>query len=130
MKFRKGKQSPYNFKDWNYVPVWIQIIMASVFLFCSFLFFFFGSARICWFFHSKQCIRVLFTDPQIPLFNNFFIKNRSHDTIHTFKNDFITVFSVSIFSFNKNKLNPNESYIFYLIVIVICALRHKFIRSL
>ena len=33
--------------------------------------------------------------PQIPLFSNFFIKNGSHDIIHTFKNYFITVFSVS-----------------------------------
>ena len=31
------------------------------------------------------------------------IKNRSHDTIYTFKNYFATVFSV----FNNNKLNPN-----------------------
>ena len=34
-------------------------------------------------------------DPQTSLFNNFFIKNGSHDTIHTFKNYFATVFSVS-----------------------------------
>ena len=34
------------------------------------------------------------------------IKNGSHGTIHTFKNYFATVFSV--FSFNKNKLYPNE----------------------
>ena len=33
--------------------------------------------------------------PQISLFNHFFIKNRSHSTIHTFKNYFATVFSVS-----------------------------------
>ena len=37
----------------------------------------------------------------------FFIKNGSHNTIHTFKNYFATVFSVSVFSFSKNKLNPN-----------------------
>ena len=41
--------------------------------------------------------RALFTDPQTSLFSNFFIKNRSHGTIHTFKNYFATVFSV--FSF-------------------------------
>ena len=45
--------------------------------------------------------------PQIPLFSHFFIKNESHDTIHTFKNYFATVFLVSVFSFSKNKLNPN-----------------------
>ena len=37
----------------------------------------------------------------------FFIKNESHDTIHTFKNYFATMFSVSVFSFSTNKLNPN-----------------------
>ena len=31
--------------------------------------------------------------------SKFFVKNGSHDTIHTFKNYFVTVFSV--FSFNK-----------------------------
>ena len=38
-------------------------------------------------------------DLQITFFNNFFIKNGSHDTIYTFKNYFATVFSV--FSFLK-----------------------------
>ena len=45
--------------------------------------------------NHEQCTHALFTDPQIPLFNNFFIKNRSHDTNHTFKNYFVTVFSIS-----------------------------------
>ena len=31
-------------------------------------------------------------NPQISLFINFFIKNGSHSTIHTFKNYFVTVF--------------------------------------
>ena len=57
--------------------------------------------------NRKQCIHALFTDPQIPLFSNFFIKNGSHGTIHTFKNYFATVFSVSVFNFSKNKLNLN-----------------------
>ena len=34
------------------------------------------------------------------------IKNKSHDTIYTFKNYFVTMFLV--FSFNKNKLYPND----------------------
>ena len=38
-------------------------------------------------------------NPQIPFFINFFIKNESHGTIHTFKNYFTTVFLV--FSFSK-----------------------------
>ena len=45
--------------------------------------------------------------PQILFFSNFFIKNGSHSTIYTFKNYFTTVFLVSIFSFSKNKHNPN-----------------------
>ena len=43
---------------------------------------------------------------------NFFIKNGSHGTIHTFKNYFATVFSVFSFSNNKFNLNrpKNEEY--------------------
>ena len=48
----------------------------------------------------------LFTDPQISLFSNFFIKNGSHDTIHTFKNYFAIVF----FSFSF-QLSPNKPLI-------------------
>ena len=54
---------------------------------------------------------VLFTDPQIPLFSNFFIKNESYDTINTFKNYFTTVFSVFNFQFQQNKLYLNVRYI-------------------
>ena len=43
---------------------------------------------------------LLFTDPQISLFNNFFIKNESHDTIHIFKNYFATVFFGFQFQFS------------------------------
>ena len=73
------------------------------------VFFFFFCTRVCetygynsWtvaakfdFSHSFQSINAhsaLFTDPQISLFSNFFIKNGFHDTIHTFKNYFATVF--------------------------------------
>ena len=48
-------------------------------------------------------------DPQISFFSNFLIKNGFHSTIYTFKNYFATVFSVSVFSFSKNKLNLNTS---------------------
>ena len=92
------------------VTVWIQIISASTFFelrFSLFFFFFFGSAAIVDFVNCKQCIRALFTVPQITLFSHFFIKNGSHSTIYIFKNYFATVFSVSVFSFSKNKLNPN-----------------------
>ena len=88
-----------------------KCVFASMFLSCGFflLFFFFliCSIRTCWLFYNKQYIYVLFTDPQILLFSNFFIKNGSHGTIYTFKNYFTTVFLVSVFSFSKNKLNPN-----------------------
>ena len=52
---------------------------------------------------SVHCSRV----PQTSLFSYFFIKNGFHDTIHTFRNYFVTIFSI----FNKNKLYPNEPYI-------------------
>ena len=86
-----------------------KCVVASTFLSCGLFFFFFliCSIRTCWLFYSKKYIYVLFTDPQILLFSNFFIKNGSHCTIYTFKNYFITVFLVSVFSFSKNKLNPN-----------------------
>ena len=74
--------------------------------------FFFFQPAIVDFANRKQCICALFTVPQITLFSNFFIKNGSHNTIYTFKNYFTTVFSVSVFSFNKNKLNPNTSLVF------------------
>ena len=96
------------------MTVWMNIIPASTFWSCDFLFFFFGSAAIVDFVNCEQCC-ALFTVPQIILFSNFFIKNGSHNTIYTFKNYFTTVFSVSVFSFSKNKLNPNTPYIIALI---------------
>ena len=51
---------------------------------------------------------VLFMDPQIPLFSNFFIKNGSHGTIYTFKNYFATVISAISFHFQQNKSYPNR----------------------
>ena len=98
------------------VYVWIHCthvyVLQAAFLFLFFFFFTrFGVMRLlliycslnsnhkCWLFYSKQCISILFMNPQIPLFSNFFIKNGSHDTIHTFKNYFATMFSV--FSFSK-----------------------------
>ena len=58
----------------------------------AFFFFFLLSAIKVDFFNCEQCICVLFMGPQISLFINFFIKNGSHDTIHTFKNYFATMF--------------------------------------
>ena len=103
-------------------PFGFKLLWSLRFSSAVFSFFFFGSARICWLLHSEQCIRALFTDPQIPLFNNFFIKNGSHNTIHTFKNYFATVFSVSVFSFSKNKFNPNGPYVDKPIWVFLCIL--------
>ena len=75
--------------------------------FSSSFFFLFSQPAIVDFVNCEQCICVLFTIPQITLFSNFFIKNGSHNTIYTFKNYFTTMFSVSVFNFSKNKLNPN-----------------------
>ena len=55
-----------------------------------------------------HCSRV----PQTSIFSQFFIKNGSHGTIHTFKNYFITVFTV--FSFNKiSSIQTDLSSSFY-----------------
>ena len=98
------------------VTVWFAMKPTSTFLLHVFLFFFFFfQPTIVDFVNCEQCICVLFTVPQITLFSKFFIKNGSHNTIYTFKNYFTTVFSVSVFSFSKNKLNPNtpNKYIRY-----------------
>ena len=95
-------------------PFGCRLFLRPRFLSCVFLFFFFfffGSAAIVDFVNCEQCIRALFTVPQITLFSPFFIKNGSHSTIYTFKNYFATVFSVLVFSFSKNKLNPNTPYV-------------------
>ena len=61
-------------------------------MFCvsSVFFFFFEPKYLTFSVNSAWC--AMFTDPQISLFSNFFIKNKSHDTIHTFKNYFAIVF--------------------------------------
>ena len=96
--------------DCNYFCVYV---FHCVFLF----FFFFVQPAIVEFVNCEQCICALFTIPQITLFNNFFIKNGSHNTIYIFKNYFTTVFSVSAFNFSKNKPNPNTSLISGLLIV-------------
>ena len=96
--------------QYDNVSVWIHLIQRFIYvLLTSFFFFFFVPTALFDQINCKQYIRTLFTNPQISLFSNFFIKNKSHNTIHTFKNYFATVFSISVFSFSKNKLNPNGS---------------------
>ena len=109
------------FKFVNRVLVWIHVCVLTCLRFAFLIFFFFfsrilekrgycslNSNRKCWLFYRKQCISVLFMDPQILLFSNFFIKNRSHGTIYTFKNYFATVFLVFSFQFQQNKFYPNR----------------------
>ena len=78
----------------------------------SFFFFFLLSAVKTDFFNHGQCICALFTDLQISLFINFFIKNGSHDIIHTFKNYFATMFFSFSFQFS---VVYTEEYIFRII---------------
>ena len=54
--------------------------------------------------HCSGTVHALFMGPTTTLLKKY-IKNESHGTIYTFKNYFATVFSV--FSFSKNKFNPN-----------------------
>ena len=56
---------------------------------------------------------LLFTNPQISLFSNFFIKNGSHDTIHTFKNYFAQYFSVFSFSFQFSAISKRTLSVIY-----------------
>ena len=81
--------------------------------FSFFFFFLLGDAKSLLFItvmnsNRKRCICALFMDPQITLFNNFFIKNGSHGTIYAFKNYFVTVFSVFSFQFQQDKFYPNR----------------------
>ena len=90
-----------------FVPVWIVLKAAFVFVLSHFIFFStatfdFSTVNSA----PVYCSRV----PQITLFNNFFIKNGSYNTIYTFKNYFATMFSVSVFNFSKNKLYPNRPF--------------------
>ena len=56
-----------------------------------------GNVRI-WHFFPRSC--ALFTGPASMEFNKFCFKTRSHSTIHTFKNYFVTVFSAINFQFS------------------------------
>ena len=68
--------------------------------------------------------RALFTarDPQTSFFSNFFIKNRSHSTIHIFKNYFATVFLV--FNFQQNKRYPNGPLVAKFSILPICLYQY------
>ena len=104
-----------------FVPVWIQLNPASGFSSSAFFFFFFFSffsffgtrnwrQRLLFIYYAWTVAEnfdfsAIFStlmgpvycsrDPQTSLSSNIFIKNGSHNTIHTFKNYFATVFLVS-----------------------------------
>ena len=121
--------SALNFQDWlvflsetkeRLVLLWpfgwkllLYLCFGAAFFFFSF---FLVQPVIIDLVNYKQCIYTLFMISQITFFSNFFIKNRSHNTIYTFKNYFAIVFSVSVFNFNKNKLNPNTLFTFLILV--------------
>ena len=131
---------------WHIVSVWIQrLLHFAYFVFCFFFFFiFFIVARISGDkFHCSWTIAIykfdfstLFItlvgpvhysrDSQISLFSNFFIKNGFYGTIYTFKNYFAIVFSISVFNFSKNKLNPNGPYVL-LVQVKVCDRNFPFI---
>ena len=67
-----------------------------------------NSSRNFWPVFREQCIRALFTDPQISFFINFFIKNGFYSTIYTFKIYFATVISAISFQFQQNKSYLNR----------------------
>ena len=103
---------------YNLVSIWIWLMSSAfhpcVFSLFFFSFFFFPVTTFDYFLVNSahvHCSRV----PQTSLFSHFFIKNWSHSTIYTFKNYFVTVFSV----FSKNKLYPNES--------LVCQLEYNFL---
>ena len=74
----------------------------------AFLFFFFFFFTACFDFSVVNSTLVYYSRvSQTSFFSNFFIKNGSHSTIHTFKNYFATVFSVFSFQFQQNKFYPN-----------------------
>ena len=104
----KGNLKKKNYRESvsNKVPVWIGLKAAFAFVLFCFFFFFFLAATFDFF--TLNSAPVYYSRiPQITLFSNFYIKNWSHSTIYTFKNYSTIVFSVSVFSFSKNKFNPN-----------------------
>ena len=104
------------------MPVWIglkQLKRAFAFqLFFFIILFFISRISGHFFFTIHSLLRLLFMNnsrkvwlfstfsAQISLFSNFFIKNGSHDTIHTFKNYFTIIF----FSFQFSTVSKQTLY--------------------
>ena len=102
---KKKKKKRWNvgcrrYPNINLVYVWIHVCGKHLrFMFFFFFFFVWGKALFWGCFQFSMSPVYCSRNPQTFLFCNFFIKNGFHDTIHTFKNYFVTVFSV----FNKIK---------------------------
>ena len=100
---------------WYKVLVWIPLKVASTFCVFRIFFFLHVNSNITWFYcavDKKYClctIHVLFMYYSCTV-------HESHDTIHTFKNYFATVFSV--FSFRNNKFNPNGPKVMFVQILV------------
>ena len=106
----KGLKFFYDFRDIDFSlllgAVWIHILHVHVLCF-PFLFFLFFYPQLLTFLQCTVHISTTQVGPvhcsrdlQISLFSNFFIKNKSHSTIHIFKNYFATMFSVFSFQFS------------------------------
>ena len=97
-KEKKGKTLNPN---GHIVCVWIQLNPASTFNVFQFFFFFFlcVNSNLTWVYcvEDKITIHTLFITIHGTVHAPKNIKNGSHDTIHTFKNYFVTV--LSVFSF-------------------------------
>ena len=99
----------------GWVWVWItlsdRLLWAETYVYVSSphfpLFFFFPSAQLLTLSTVNSAYVYCSRSYKLHFLATFFIKNGSHNTIYTFKNYFATVFSISVFSFSKNKLNPN-----------------------
>ena len=96
-----NKLYSFNCESWIYYEsVWIGLNLTFVFYLTFSLLFFLFSFLIQPHYMTKSTVNSTRMHrswvPQISLFNHFFIKNGSHNTIHTFKNYFATVFSVSV----------------------------------
>ena len=95
------------------VLVWIHVCVLTRLRFAFLIFFFsrvlekhgYCLCTVQWTVTAKKQTvhHILFMNSQIPLFNNFFIKNGSHGTIYTFKNYFTIVISAISFQFQQNK---------------------------
>ena len=134
MKFKVVRQCAYVYRVQRLYETRTTFGSGGCICICPFFFFFFFSRVLVllWllFMHCAWTVaakfnlsnnfqpisahRALFTNPQISLFSNFFIKNRFHGTIHIFKNYFATVF----FNFQLYPNEPSFSSILFTIVFI------------